>query len=127
MNKFLKENWLKVLIILLVVITIIFIFVKIENKIIKDKRTKAIIDFCEEYKWIDRLRNQDSWDEDGKRLIGKSDFLCSEHLYLKPKIKKSSTGICHDENSTYYYRTKIYKIFDSMDDCLKGGGRRPYN
>lgn len=127
MKKFLKENWLKTLIILLVVITIIFIFVKIENKIIQDKRTKAIINFCEEYKWNDRLRNQDSWDEDGKRLIGQSDFLCSEYLYLKPRVKKSTTGICHEENGTYYYRTKEYKIFNSIEDCINSGGRRPYN
>jgi len=79
------------------------------QKINKEKSDRRIINYCEEYKW------------------SKDDIVCTDNIYLKPKVKKSITGICHEEDSTYYYRTKHYKIFNSMSDCLESGGRKPYN
>jgi hypothetical protein len=40
-------------------------------------------------------------------------------------VKQSSSGICHDENSSYYERTKNFKPFNSLDACLQAGGRLP--
>ncbi|MBV0934774.1 HNH endonuclease family protein [Marinobacterium weihaiense] len=40
-------------------------------------------------------------------------------------VKQSSSGICHDENSSYYERTKNFKPFSSLDACLRAGGRLP--
>lgn len=46
-------------------------------------------------------------------------------LKTEPTVKKSSTGICHAKGSTYYAKTTNYKSFDSIETCLKGGGRLP--
>lgn len=43
----------------------------------------------------------------------------------QPAVKKSSTGICHLQGTTYYNKTTNYKSFDSLDACLRGGGRLP--
>jgi len=40
-------------------------------------------------------------------------------------IKKSSSGICHAPNTTYYERTINFIPFDSIEDCIKSGGRLP--
>ena len=40
-------------------------------------------------------------------------------------VKKSKSGICHDTSSRWYGRTKHYKAFDSLEDCLQSGGRLP--
>ncbi len=40
-------------------------------------------------------------------------------------VKQSSSGICHDQNSSYYERTKRFKPFSSLDACLRAGGRLP--
>jgi|SRR5690554_3162418 len=42
-------------------------------------------------------------------------------------VKKSSSGICHGQQSPHYDRTKNFKAFDSLDKCLKSGGRLPAN
>lgn len=42
-----------------------------------------------------------------------------------PVVKKSTTGICHEEGSTYYDRTKIFQPYNSIGDCLNSGGRLP--
>lgn len=42
-------------------------------------------------------------------------------------IKKSSSGICHGKQSPHYERTKNFKPFDSLEDCLNDGGRLPTN
>ena len=38
-------------------------------------------------------------------------------------IKLSRNGICHGESSAYYSKTKTFKPFLSMDECLASGGR----
>ncbi|WP_417667224.1 HNH endonuclease family protein [Pseudidiomarina sp.] len=40
-------------------------------------------------------------------------------------VKQSSSGICHDQSSSYYERTKRFKPFSSLDACLRAGGRLP--
>ena len=42
-----------------------------------------------------------------------------------PPVKKSRTGICHEFGSKYYKQTKYYHAFQSIDECIKSGGRLP--
>jgi hypothetical protein len=41
----------------------------------------------------------------------------------EPEVKQSSSGICHDKSSASFERTKNYKSFDTMADCIEAGGR----
>lgn len=40
-------------------------------------------------------------------------------------VKKSTSGICHDVQSPYFQRTKNYRPYDSLEECLHSGGRLP--
>lgn len=40
-------------------------------------------------------------------------------------VKQSTSGVCHDQNSSYYERTTNFKPFNSLDACLRSGGRLP--
>jgi hypothetical protein len=40
-------------------------------------------------------------------------------------VKKSDSGICHDKTSPSYEKTKKFTPFNSMDECIKSGGRAP--
>lgn len=40
-------------------------------------------------------------------------------------VKMSNSGICHAPGTTYYSRTKNFRPYHSMEDCLEAGGRRP--
>lgn len=40
-------------------------------------------------------------------------------------VKKSNSGICHAEDSPWYSRTKNFTPYDTLDACLKSGGRLP--
>jgi hypothetical protein len=40
-------------------------------------------------------------------------------------VKKSNSGICHDESSRSYSRTKNFVAYATIDDCLAAGGRLP--
>lgn len=42
-------------------------------------------------------------------------------------IKKSSSGICHPPQSSYYERTRNFRSFDTLQACLDSGGRLPAN
>lgn len=42
-------------------------------------------------------------------------------------VKKSSSGLCHDERSPHYERTTNFKPFNTLDACLDSGGRLPAN
>jgi len=42
-----------------------------------------------------------------------------------PPVKKSSSGICHAQGTTYYARTTNFTSYNSLDDCLNSGGRLP--
>lgn len=41
----------------------------------------------------------------------------------EPNVKQSNSGLCHDKTSASYNRTKNYVAFDSLDACIKAGGR----
>ncbi len=45
----------------------------------------------------------------------------------EPAVKRSSSGICHDQSSPSYASTKRFKSYDSLEQCLKAGGRLPKN
>lgn len=40
-------------------------------------------------------------------------------------VKKTDSGICHPSSSSYYERIKSFRAFDSVESCLKTGGRLP--
>lgn len=40
-------------------------------------------------------------------------------------IKMSSSGLCHDENSSYYSRTQKFTLYDTLESCLNAGGKLP--
>tara|TARA_B100001105_G_scaffold252706_1_gene244818 strand:+ start:865 stop:1584 length:720 start_codon:yes stop_codon:yes gene_type:complete len=40
-------------------------------------------------------------------------------------IKKTSSGICHPPESSYYDRTENFLAFDSLETCVASGGRLP--
>jgi len=42
-------------------------------------------------------------------------------------VKKSKSGICHDQYSDYYDRTSSFTEFGSLAACLDTGGRLPKN
>ncbi|WP_339721230.1 DUF1524 domain-containing protein [uncultured Paraglaciecola sp.] len=44
---------------------------------------------------------------------------------FEPKVKLSSSGICHDQTSASFNRTKKYQAFDSIAECIAQGGRLP--
>ena len=43
----------------------------------------------------------------------------------EPVVKKSKNDICHDKTSNGYKQTKNFTAFNSMDECVKSGGRPP--
>jgi len=42
-----------------------------------------------------------------------------------PPVKKSNSGICHPKGGSYYSRTKNFESYETMDECIKSGGRKP--
>ena len=94
---------------------------------IKDRKEKAfeqkVIEYCEKYKWNEKYIDP----TEEMNFFNSDDVGCIDFLYLKPKVKKSTSNICHIENSTYYYRTKNYKKYNTIEECLKSGGRLPKN
>jgi hypothetical protein len=43
----------------------------------------------------------------------------------EPQVKMSKSGICHEPGSTYYQQTKNYTPYNTLEECLRAGGRRP--
>ena len=44
----------------------------------------------------------------------------------EPPVKMSSSGICHQKGkSSYYAQTKKFTAYNTLDECLKAGGRMP--
>jgi hypothetical protein len=42
-----------------------------------------------------------------------------------PQVKQSSSGICHDNSSGSFNRTKNFIPFDTITACIEAGGRLP--
>ncbi len=49
----------------------------------------------------------------------------SQSLAGNPPVKLSTSGICHDETSAFYSRTKNYTVYENIEACLSSGGRLP--
>ena len=43
----------------------------------------------------------------------------------EPPIKMSKSGICHAQGTSYYAQTKNYTAYNTLEECLRAGGRRP--
>jgi hypothetical protein len=43
----------------------------------------------------------------------------------EPQVKKSKSGICHAKGTSYYNQTKNYTAYNSLEECIKAGGRTP--
>ncbi|WP_422452144.1 HNH endonuclease family protein [Endozoicomonas sp. ALC066] len=41
------------------------------------------------------------------------------------QVKQSQSGICHDSSSPYYFKTKNFKPFLTIEECLADNGRLP--
>jgi 5-methylcytosine-specific restriction endonuclease McrA len=50
---------------------------------------------------------------------------CTENLTSNSLVKQSSSGICHDNSSGAFNRTKNYIPFDTIAACIEAGGRLP--
>jgi hypothetical protein len=50
---------------------------------------------------------------------------CATNSTSDPKVKQSTSGICHDNSSGSYNRTKNFTPFDSIAACIDAGGRLP--
>ena len=53
-------------------------------------------------------------------LVGSSTVWAAD-----PAVKKSESGICHDVSSASFKNTQKFTPYDSLDACLKSGGRMP--
>jgi hypothetical protein len=42
---------------------------------------------------------------------------------FEPPVKKSRSGICHSKGSRFYNQTKNFTPFNTLDDCIRSGGR----
>lgn len=42
-----------------------------------------------------------------------------------PAVKKSEAGICHDVSSSSFNNTKKFTPFNSLEECVKSGGKLP--
>lgn len=115
----------KIFLLILLLMIISFGLAKYYQKVKEDKKNRTIINYCEDVRWR-VVNNEEDYNFFANFLLN-DEVACGDFLYLKPRVKKSDADICHNENSTYYYRTKMYKTFDSMSDCLNSGGRKPYN
>ena len=62
-------------------------------------------------------------------LIASAAFACggnnASSKETEPTVKQSNSGLCHDASSRSYKRTKTYTAYNSMDSCIKAGGK-PY-
>jgi hypothetical protein len=41
----------------------------------------------------------------------------------EPPVKMSKTGICHARGTSYYAQTKSYTSYNTLEECLRAGGR----
>lgn len=52
-------------------------------------------------------------------------MLCLLSAPAHALVKKSASGLCHDESSRYFANTQHFTPFKSLDDCLRSGGKLP--
>lgn len=51
--------------------------------------------------------------------------LTSHAADTEPNVKRSTSGICYARGERGYSDTRSYRSFDSLEDCVNAGGRRP--
>jgi hypothetical protein len=61
----------------------------------------------------------------GLLLFVSLSFFVSQAFAADPPVKLSASGICHDETSAFYSRTKKYTVYENIEACLSSGGRLP--
>jgi len=65
------------------------------------------------------------------RLMAAAILACSSgiaHVAFaieEPPVKMSKSGICHAQGTSYYAQTKNYTAYNTLEECLRAGGRRP--
>ena len=59
------------------------------------------------------------------KLIALSAFFAFSAIAADPAVKKSDSGICHDASSSSFNNTKKFTAFNSVEECLKSGGKLP--
>ena len=65
------------------------------------------------------------------RLMAAAILACSSgiaHVAFaneEPPVKMSKSGICHAQGTTYYSKTKNYTAYNTLEECLRVGGRKP--
>ena len=52
-------------------------------------------------------------------------FAADKKEAAEPVVKKSDSGICHDKTSPSFGNTKKFTAFNSVDECVKSGGKLP--
>jgi hypothetical protein len=63
-----------------------------------------------------RAQAEPSESNDVRRAVGSSS---------SGPVKMSKSGICHDRSSPWYGRTKNFTPYQSMNACIRAGGRPP--
>ena len=58
-------------------------------------------------------------------LIALTAILAFSAQAADPTVKKSDSGICHDASSSSFNNTKKFTAFNSVEECLKSGGKLP--
>jgi hypothetical protein len=60
-----------------------------------------------------------------KTLIAFATIAAFSAFAADPAVKKSDSGICHDASSSSYGNTKKFTPFNTIDECIKSGGKLP--
>jgi len=60
-----------------------------------------------------------------KTLIACATIVAFSAFAADPAVKKSDNGICHDASSSSYGNTKKFTPFNTVDECVKSGGKLP--
>jgi hypothetical protein len=63
--------------------------------------------------------------EECTEVAERNPFAAPASVATDPLVKKSKSGICHDQSSRWYNRTKDFTTYDSLEDCVNSGGRLP--
>lgn len=62
-----------------------------------------------------------------KLLITCALLFTSCHVFSADIVKLSTSGICHTKDSPWYEKTKNFKAYASVENCIEAGGRLASN
>ena len=85
------------------------------------------------HNWVSYYGQMSSTDQSSASAIDQDDTIQTNTVQQTspsvtssaPAVKKSSSGICHAQGTTYYDRTTSYTPYNSIQECLVGGGKLP--